>query len=206
MKEEIKEELRLFNCGFNTSDRVIKCHNNILKILDKYNNQPDYKSAWNELKNQPTNYITKYLDKFGFVEEKTLNKLIEERSMDYESPYCEICGHCGDIGCCGIRGFIEEHIKGKTNCKNEDGIVQDLISICEYETEVFKKNDTLNKGIDELIKKYEDYTNNIFTNMSILNEMTEQNFQKYDKDIVRVWAKYSVYTDFIQDLKKLKGE
>ena len=22
-----------------------------------------------------------------------------------ESPYCEVCGHCGEIGCCGIKNF-----------------------------------------------------------------------------------------------------
>ena len=32
----------------------------------------------NKLKNQPTGYITKYLDEFGFVETKTLNQLIDE--------------------------------------------------------------------------------------------------------------------------------
>ncbi len=36
-----------------------------------------------------------------------------------ESPYCEICGHCGEIGCCGIINFVENHIKGKINCKYE---------------------------------------------------------------------------------------
>lgn len=32
----------------------------------------------NKLKNQPTVYLTKYMDKFGFVETKTLNELIDE--------------------------------------------------------------------------------------------------------------------------------
>lgn len=31
-----------------------------------------------KLKNQPTVYLTKYMDEFGFVETKTLNELIEE--------------------------------------------------------------------------------------------------------------------------------
>ena len=116
-----------------------------------------------------------------------------------ESPYCEVCGHCGEIGCCGIRGFIEEHIKGKTNCKNEDGIVQDLISICEYETEVFKKNDTLNKGIDELIKWHE-------------KDIEERNkrlifFETYKDERMQELNNQAIFDDkqFIEKLKKLKG-
>lgn len=31
-----------------------------------------------KLKNQPTNYITKYINELGFVETKTLNELIDE--------------------------------------------------------------------------------------------------------------------------------
>ena len=59
---------------------------------------------------------------------------------EFESPYCEVCGHCGEIGCCGIRNFIDEHIKGKTNCKNEAYIIQDLIDLCDYKDEVFEEN------------------------------------------------------------------
>lgn len=36
------------------------------------------KKIINELKNQPTVYLTKYINKLGFVETKTLNKLIDE--------------------------------------------------------------------------------------------------------------------------------
>lgn len=39
----------------------------------------------NELKNQPTVYLTKYLDELGFVETKTLNKLIEELEMNVKN-------------------------------------------------------------------------------------------------------------------------
>ena len=67
-----------------------------------------------------------------------------------ESPYCEICGHCGDIGCCGIINFVENHIKGKTNCKNEDSVIKEIIDICEYETEIFKENELLEKQNLEL--------------------------------------------------------
>ena len=69
-----------------------------------------------------------------------------------ENPYCEICGHCGEIDCCGIENFIDKHIKGKTNCKNEDWIVQELISLCEYQTDVFKQNKELQDRIDKVIE------------------------------------------------------
>ena len=72
-----------------------------------------------------------------------------------ESPYCEICGHCGDIGCCGIINFVENHIKGKTNCKNEDSVIKEIIDICEYETEIFKENELLEKQNLELKKQLE---------------------------------------------------
>lgn len=68
-----------------------------------------------------------------------MKKNVEE----YESPYCDVCGHCGYIGCCGIRNFIANHIEGKTNCKNESLIIDDLISLCEYKDEVFEENEEL---------------------------------------------------------------
>lgn len=70
-----------------------------------------------------------------------------------ENPYCEICGHCGEIGCCGIENFINEHIKGKTECKNEDWIVQELLSLCEYQTDIFKENKEIQNKLDK-IKEY----------------------------------------------------
>ena len=69
---------------------------------------------------------------------------------DDESPYCEVCGTCGYLGCCGIRNFIEEHIKGKTNCKNEDIVINELIDLCDYKDEVFKENDRLKKERKEI--------------------------------------------------------
>lgn len=70
-----------------------------------------------------------------------------------ESPYCEICGTCGCIGCCGIRNFISEHIEGKTNCKNEGWIIQDLINLCDYKDEVFKQNKKYKELLDKIKEK-----------------------------------------------------
>lgn len=69
-----------------------------------------------------------------------------------ESPYCDICGTCGYIDCCGIDSFIDEHIKGKTNCKNEATIICELKDLCDYQTDIFKENTKLKEQIDELIK------------------------------------------------------
>lgn len=60
-----------------------------------------------------------------------------------ESSYCEVCGHCGEIGCCGIKNFLSEHVEGKTNCKNEDVIIQEIIDLCEYKDDVFDENKKL---------------------------------------------------------------
>ena len=60
-----------------------------------------------------------------------------------ESPYCEVCGHCGEIGCCGIKNFLSEHVEGKTNCKNEDVIIREIIDLCEYKDDVFDENKKL---------------------------------------------------------------
>ena len=94
---------------------------------------------------------------FGVTEESySLLKVSASEILDDEdeqSPYCEICGHCGEIGCCGIRNFIEEHIKGKTNCKNEDWVISDLISLCEYKDKAFEENKQLKDNWDKL-KEY----------------------------------------------------
>jgi len=58
-------------------------------------------------------------------------KCKEPKLTEEDNPYCEVCGGCGYIGCCGIRGFLEKHVRGKTNCKNEDGFIQDIIDYCE---------------------------------------------------------------------------
>lgn len=70
-------------------------------------------------------------------------------SEEFESPYCEVCGHCGEIGCCGIRNFISEHIEGKTNCKNEDIIINELINLCDYKDEVFEENKQLKSQLQQ---------------------------------------------------------
>lgn len=91
---------------------------------------------------------------FGVTEESysllkvSASEILDDK--DEQSPYCEVCGHCGEIGCCGIRNFIEEHIKGKTNCKNEDFVICDLISLCEYKDKIFDENKQLKNNWNKL--------------------------------------------------------
>lgn len=44
-----------------------------------------------------------------------------------EDPvYCPVCEHCGETGCCGYIGFLEKHVRGKTDCIHEEEILNDL--------------------------------------------------------------------------------
>lgn len=48
------------------------------------------------------------------------------------SPYCPVCGHCGEIGCCGIKTFLEHHVRGKTNCEHEAQIIDEIEEMFDY--------------------------------------------------------------------------
>lgn len=41
--------------------------------------------------------------------------------------YCKVCEGCGEVGCDGIRGFLEKHVRGKTDCKYENEFIEDII-------------------------------------------------------------------------------
>lgn len=45
--------------------------------------------------------------------------------------YCRKCGGCGYIGCCGIQKFFAHHVKGKTNCSEEAGFIEEILSYIE---------------------------------------------------------------------------
>lgn len=109
MIEEIKkeyEELKTWCCPEEFSDeeevngyyKMIGRRECLKEILDKYQDKKEnyenklielndihfkYKELWEDLKNQPTRYITKYLDKLGFVETKTLKELLKELEQKY---------------------------------------------------------------------------------------------------------------------------
>lgn len=48
-----------------------------------------------------------------------------------ESPYCDVCRGCGYVECCGIVNFLEKHVRGKTNCKNEEIFIEEIIAMIE---------------------------------------------------------------------------
>jgi len=60
-------------------------------------------------------------------------------SIDEDSLYCPTCGGCGYIGCCGVRDFLEKHVKGKTDCPQEAIFIDEMIRhFEEYQEEVNK--------------------------------------------------------------------
>lgn len=142
LKEEIQGLKNLYeNMASAFKNECIK-NNRAIEYLE-YNNEclytfePDYDYEENIIdKYEPSNY-----------REDLLEILKEEEN---ESPYCEICGTCGCIDCCGIRNFIEYHIEGKTNCKNEGWIITDLINLCEYKDKVFEDNKQLKDNWNKL--------------------------------------------------------
>ena len=50
---------------------------------------------------------------------------------DLDEIYCPVCGHCGEIGCCGVEEFLNKHVKGKTNCLHEEKIIEELLEMLE---------------------------------------------------------------------------
>ena len=75
-------------------------------------------------------------------------------------------------------------------------VPEELKTILKLSTDVmFSKDDmdTLNKGIDELLKKYEAY-----------KKMYKEMYEKTGENIYK--TKMYLFKYFIQDLKKLKGE
>lgn len=43
-----------------------------------------------------------------------------------EDIYCKVCGGCGEVGCDGIKSFLEKHVRGKTDCLYEDSFINDI--------------------------------------------------------------------------------
>lgn len=52
-----------------------------------------------------------------------------------ETMYCDRCGGCGYIGCDGILGFLNKHVKGNTDCINEDIFIDEIIGYIEIGNE-----------------------------------------------------------------------
>ena len=124
----------------------------------------------------------------------------KEEIEEYESPYCEVCGHCGEIGCFGIRNFIDGHIKGKTNCKNEEIIINKIISLCKYKDVVFEENKQLRSQL-EYIRSGE-YYNQLRFERDMLQDLADKGeISKEDKEFINCTHRN---TELLEENKQLK--
>lgn len=46
-----------------------------------------------------------------------------------EDIYCKGCNGCGYVGCDGIKSFLANHVKGKTDCLYEGSYIEDILEI-----------------------------------------------------------------------------
>lgn len=72
---------------------------------------------------------------------------LEEKQLEDDEfdPYCNKCGGCGFIGCCGITEFLDKHVKGKTDCQEEDMFLQEIIMYVNGELPEEMKQEYLEK-------------------------------------------------------------
>lgn len=81
-----------------------------------------------------TNFVDKVqIETFGKMAvdinreiEELLPKVAEQIEFIENPVYCPVCEHCGETGCCGFIGFLEKHVRGKTDCLYEDVILDEL--------------------------------------------------------------------------------
>ncbi len=96
-------------------------------LIKSYCGAPDFEDEGNfKNKKEAVDYWHEQLNRnpdASYTKEFIKKNVIEEFD-----PYCEVCEGCGFIGCCGIKNFLEEHVRGKTNCKNEDMFIDEIIS------------------------------------------------------------------------------
>ena len=78
-----------------------------------------------------------------------------------EDMYCPECGTCGFIGCCGVDGWLEKHVRGKTNCQEESNMIEEIKIYCDE------------SGCDDCIKeaKQEAYREVIAKAVRIVNSL-----------------------------------
>lgn len=48
------------------------------------------------------------------------------KNANEDEVYCKICRGCGEVGCDGIKSFLEKHVRGKTDCLYEDSFINDI--------------------------------------------------------------------------------
>lgn len=62
---------------------------------------------------------------------KSVKKTKKVPVSNSESFYCPHCGGCGFIGCDGVQDFLEEHVRGKTNCRQEGLFIDQIVELWE---------------------------------------------------------------------------
>ena len=56
---------------------------------------------------------------------------ITQEEVDAESCYCPTCDGCGEIQCDGVASFLEKHVRGKTNCSEENSFIDQIEELWE---------------------------------------------------------------------------
>lgn len=69
--------------------------------------------------------------------------------VEKESPYCDTCQGCGEVGCDGIERFIDKHVRGQTNCKYEESYIKDILQTYKDIAEIYEKKE---KVLDEKVR------------------------------------------------------
>lgn len=69
----------------------------------------------------------------------------DEEEDDVPTCYCKNCGGCGEVGCDGIKDFLNKHVKGKTDCMYEESYIEDILTTYSIVEE------RIDKDIEKLI-------------------------------------------------------
>ena len=114
-----------------------------------------------------------------------------------ESPYCEVCGTCGYIGCCAVDNFLEKHVKGKTNCKNESLMIEEISKYVNDSDNLYKENKELQQERDKYKNIVEEIGEMIFNSDTYIHydENIEDHYI-YESDLI------DAYKYLLEELEK----
>lgn len=99
--------------------------------IEGWNKEQD-ENGWH-LYREPKHMTNVRIETFGKMTTDINREILElldeieaQVGLIEEPVYCPVCDHCGETGCCGFIGFLEKHVRGKTDCIYEDQILDDL--------------------------------------------------------------------------------
>lgn len=52
-------------------------------------------------------------------------------NYNYDGSYCPHCDGCGEVYCDGVFSFLENHVRGRTNCTEEDRFIDQIEELWE---------------------------------------------------------------------------